>query len=149
MNQMKPQRSKVVNELKRIAQEHGGILQPETVVAQARPVTSPLHNKFEWNDRKAGHEYRLWQARALIKVVVEVLPGMQEASDVFVSLSSDRTRHGGGYRVMTEVLSDADLKAQMLHDALNELNLFQHKYSVLKQLSVVFQAIKRVRRKAA
>lgn len=140
---------KVISELKRIAVEHGGILQPETVAERARPVSSPLHSRFQWDNSKAAHEYRIWQARQLINVSVEMIDGVKGAAPVFVSLKTDRQRDGGGYRVMTDVLSDAQMRQQMLQDALEELNSFQLKFQRLKTLSEVFKAIKKVKRKAA
>lgn len=143
----KKKTSKVIAELKRIARENGGLLQPETVVEEARPVSSPLHSRFEWDNTIAGQNYRIWQARQLIRVVVDVLPGTNETTEVFVSLSPDRERDSGGYRVMVDVLSDAELRRQMLSDALDELELFREKYRKLKELAAVFSAIKRVRKK--
>lgn len=136
---------KVIAELKRIAAENNGVLQPEIVVDEARPVSSPLHSRFEWNNSKAGEAYRLWQARQLIRVVVEVLPGTKEASEVFVSLTPDR--RDGGYRVMADVLSDRQMRAQLLRDAINDMEWFRDKYRRLKELTEVFQAIKKIKRR--
>jgi len=135
----------VVQELKRIAAEHGGVLQPEDVVEEARPRTSPLHSRFEWSDTKAAKAYRLWQARQLIRVVVEVDERVRDPYNVFVSLTDDR-RGAGGYRVTTEVLSDAQMRKRMLADALAELRSFQEKYRRLTELAEVFKAIRRVQR---
>lgn len=133
----------VIIELKRIAKEHGGILRPETVVEEARPKSSPLHKRFTWDNNKAAHEYRIWQARQLIRVVVEPIAGAKGRHEVFVSLTSDRK--DSGYRVMTEVLSDAQMRRQMLEDALRELDIFQRKYSRLRELSAVFAVIRKIR----
>jgi len=140
-------KNKVVAELKRIAAENGGILQPEVVVSEARPASSPLHSRFEWDNTLAGEKYRIWQARQLIRVVVEVLPGTNEKANVFVSLSPDRERESGGYRIMTEVLTDGQMRQQMLTDALDELELFRDKYKRLRELAEVFKAIRKVRKK--
>ncbi len=140
-------KNKVISELKRIAAENDGLLQPEIVVERARPESSPLHSRFEWDNTVAGHQYRIWQARHLIRVSVELLAGTDEKMNVFVSLSPDRERESGGYRIMTEVLSDAQMRAQMLADALGELELFRDKYKRLKELSEIFSAIKKVKRK--
>lgn len=142
-----PKTNVVVVELKRIAKENGGLLQPETVVEEARDESSPLHSRFTWDNTEAAHQYRIWQARQLIRVLVEVIAGTDETCEVFVSLSPDRERESGGYRIMTEVLSDADMRNQMLGDALDELSLFREKYRKLKELAAVFSAIKKVNRK--
>lgn len=138
-------KNKVISELKRIAQENDGLLKPETVVDEARPMHSPLHSKFEWDNGKAGEAYRIWQARQLIRVVVEVMSATGEKENVFVSLTSDRKE--SGYRVMTEVLTDKQMRNQMLADALDELELFREKYKRLRELATVFLAIRKVRKK--
>lgn len=56
------------NMLMDIYREHGE-LTPMLVVDAARPVDSPLHDRFEWDDHTAGENYRLVQARALIRSV--------------------------------------------------------------------------------
>lgn len=139
--------NQVVTELKRIAKDNGGLLQPETVVEESRPATSPLHSRFEWDNTVAGQQYRIWQARQLIRVTVEVLAGTNEVTEVFVSLTPDRERESGGYRVMLSVLSNAEMRAQLLADARAELTVFQTKYRQLTELAAVFAAIKKVNRK--
>jgi len=140
--------NKVISELKRIAANHGGLLQPETVVESARSKASPLHSRFEWDNTVAGQLYRIHQARNLIRVSVEIIGGTEEKADVFVSLTTDRMKEsGGGYRIMSEVLTDAQMRKQMLADALAELEIFREKYSRLKELASVFAAIRKVRKK--
>lgn len=142
----RPKDQRVIEELKRIAAENDGLLQPEAVVERARPASSPLHNKFTWDDSEAARQHRIWQARQLIRVSVEVLEASGESFDVFVSLSPDRERESGGYRVVAQVLSDTNMRAQMLADALSELESFREKYRKLQELDEVFSAIGRVRR---
>lgn len=137
----------VVFELKRIASQNGGLLQPQTVVNDARPLESPLHSRFEWDDSVAGEQFRIWQARQLIRVSVELIAGTGKKVDVFVSLSTDREKEAGGYRVMAEVLTDTQMREQMLADALDELETFREKYRRLRELASVWAAIKTVRRK--
>ncbi len=137
----------VVRELKRIAKENRGILMPVTVVDAARPKSSPLHSRFEWDDKVAGHSFRLHQARQLISITVDVIRGTEEQAEVFVSLSSDRKGNRGGYRIVADVMSDAQLRKQLLDDALAELESFRNKYQRLKELTAIFQAIKKLRSK--
>ena len=135
----------VIQALKQIADENGGIVTPAAVVLAAQPQDSPLHSRFEWDDEKASHNYRLWQARQLLRVCVELITvGDQQATtNVFVSLTSDRD--GGGYRTLVSVMSESDKRQQLLADALRELELFQAKYQELKELSTIFAAIQQVK----
>ncbi len=136
----------VVSELKRLLRAGGGVLQPEAIVEAARPVDSPLHSRFEWNNSKAAHEFRIWQARQLIRVTVQVLDEKTGNTDrVFVSLKSDRLAERGGYRTLVSVLSEPEHRAQLLKEALEEFAYFKEKYGRLKELASVFAAIRKVK----
>jgi hypothetical protein len=139
---MKNQR--IENCLRQIAAKHHGMLAPEDVVDEAKSQKHPLHAKFQWDNTQAAHEYRLWQARQLIRVCVEVVASGLDPSPVFVSVSTDRGHAGGGYRVTADVMSDAELRNQLLKDALFELNCFQRKYAQLRELAEVFSAARKI-----
>ncbi len=136
----------VIAELRRIAAENGGQLRPADVVQSAKPKSSPLHSKFEWNDSDAAQAYRLWQARQLISVTVEYVGAGKDAvsSRVFVSLTSDR-KDEGGYRDIQAVMSDPDQKKQLLDDAFDDMDRFKKRYSELKELSEVFSVMQKVK----
>lgn len=133
----------VAQELRRLADKAGGLLLPEKVVEAARPTNSPLHSRFEWDDSEAAQAYRIWQARQLIRVCIEILPNMNAPTEVFVSLSSDR-REKGGYRLVQKVCSHKEMREQMLVDAIAELQLFQAKYALLNELVEVFRQANKV-----
>ena len=46
-----------------------GTLTPNRVLEAAKDKRTALHKYFEWDDKKAGHAYRLEQARQLIRSV--------------------------------------------------------------------------------
>ena len=55
-----------------LARENGRghkVIYPGDVVAAARAPDHPLHDRFEWDDTRAGHHWRLHQARVLIASV--------------------------------------------------------------------------------
>ena len=58
----------VKSELQRIY-DSNGVLTPPLVVEEAKPKDAPLHPCFEWDNKRAGEEYRLYQARHLIRTV--------------------------------------------------------------------------------
>ena len=60
-------------ELERIKQRDGTIGAP-AVVNEARPEDAVLHPAFEWADPVAAEQYRLIQARSLIKKVRVICP---------------------------------------------------------------------------
>lgn len=136
----------VITELRRIEAKHGGVLRPKDVVKEAQKKSNPLHSWFEWDDSAAGRQYRLWQARHLILVSVEVLPQTDQSTRVFVSLKGDRIQPGGGYRNIVSVLSDEETRGQLLEEALAEFKAFERKYKMLKQLAPIFAAAKQIKR---
>lgn len=56
-----------------LALDQSGRLTADRVVSAASDPGSPLHDHFEWDDEKAGHAYRLEQARRLIRSVQVVV----------------------------------------------------------------------------
>lgn len=69
--------SKDVNEsvaqrIRELHEKSGGNLEPDAVVEDAREKNSPLHELFEWNDRKAAAIQRLDRAREIIRSVTIV-----------------------------------------------------------------------------
>jgi hypothetical protein len=134
----------IQRELKRLAHEAGGILSASAVVEAARDEDSPLHDTFTWDDSEAASRWRLHQARTLIRASVSYEKVGGDAtivSRVFVSLTPDRAEDGGGYRLATTVLSDADQRRQLLADALRELKRIQEKFKHLTELAAVFAAL--------
>lgn len=140
--------STVIMELRRIADYNNGVLKPEDVIESARSAKSPIHKAFTWDDTDAAHEYRLWQARQLIRVSVEYIKQPDKKSvevRAFVSLTPDRQQKGGGYRHTVTVMSNKDMRRQLLSDALAELQVFERKYQGLIELECVFKAAHKVK----
>lgn len=102
--------------LERLAKQNGGMLMVDTVLDAARDPNCILHKHFQWDDTKAAESFRKMQARQLIQkctVTIEKAPDVQIRA--FVSLAPDQYA-GGGYRMTADVLSDDDLKGQLLHE---------------------------------
>ena len=133
----------ILRELNFLMNKYKNKVKPEHVVEYAKNPDTVLHSKFEWDDEKAGHEYRIWQARQLFRVYVAVIRDDLPACNVFVSLKDDRygKEDRGGYRPMLEVLEDEELTGQLLDDARHEWNSYKTKYQGLKQLVTAFQTM--------
>lgn len=130
-----------LKELELIRNKNGGILRPEDVVKFAKSPKTALHKRFTWDDGKAAHEYRLWQARELIRVSVNILPQSNKPFRAYVSLASDRKTPGGGYRLLADVMSDEELRSKLLEQAIKDMRGFQKKYKDLKELALVFSVM--------
>jgi hypothetical protein len=55
-----------------------GAVKPSALVDAARSKDSPAHSAFEWDNNKAGDEFRLMQARQYIRLVKIERAGTQE-----------------------------------------------------------------------
>lgn len=108
------------NELGRIYTQHGA-LTPPAVVAAAEPEEAPLHPAFEWDNEKCGKEYRLSQARALIKNVEIVKPesrGDAEISSVESVRAYEYVPDGntGAYHPIEVIVQRPDMYAAALRE---------------------------------
>lgn len=72
-------------ELEKIQSKQGKIT-AEQIVAAASRANHPLHDEFEWDNGVAGHQYRLMQARAMLRKVtfVKVSHGMTTKSVAYI-----------------------------------------------------------------
>lgn len=131
--------SEIVNALEDIRKSNGGMLLPEHVVTHARSPESPLHSKFQWDDKKCGEAWRLHQARELImRVKVHVGPKAEKMVRAYVSVLPDRKE--GGYRSTIECMSDPVQRSLVLQVAMREFETFRNKYNDLEELSPLFDA---------
>lgn len=143
-------RSDVAAELHRIAKANKGNLTPEAVVKNAESPRSPIHKFFTWDDSEAAKKCRLLEAQMLIrsvKVVVETHAQdkpLKVRAFVSVKPTGDDAAEDSEERCyvpIKAVLSSEDYRRQMLEQAASELGAFRRKYSILKELSGVFDAV--------
>ena len=133
-------------ELEAIRKQSGGVLQPADVIEYARDPDTALHGAFCWDDTEAAAQYRLWQARMVIRVCVTIREEVKGPPiRAYVSLQEDRG--DVGYRLLDDVMSDAEMRAKLLSQALAELNRWKMRYQQLKELAPVFEAAATVQRR--
>lgn len=123
-----------------LLRDASGLLSPAAVVDFARNPNTALHARFTWDDGAAAEQWRLHEARNVIRVYVYVPEGSSEPIRAYVSLRNDRNADGG-YRQIRDVLSDAELSEQLLEEALADLRVFRRKYQQLKALKSLFDEI--------
>ena len=133
---------KILDELRQIRGKDS-IIDPESVVRFARNPKTALHSKFEWNDKLAGHEHRLWQARQICRVYVTVLDvgnGTKESVRMFVNVRPDDEDDARGYRSTDDVLNDPEARRQLVLAQLSRLWNTYKSYP-LPELKTVGRAI--------
>lgn len=135
------------NEIAEIADENNGILRAIDVVRKAKNPKTELHSQFEWDNDKAGHQWRLFQARQLIVRVYITTPEREEPIQAFVSLISDRQNSDGGYRSIVSVMSDSQQRAQIINQILQQIGYWQEKYREIMELRPIFKAAETIKRR--
>jgi hypothetical protein len=119
-----------------------GILTPAGVVAAAEPVDSPLHDRFEWDDAAAAYQYRVEQARELIRSVrVSYTDGAGHPATArgFVSVSRGDAP-AREYVPVEEVAMDPMMRKLMLRDAEREWRTLKAKYDNLEEFTALVAA---------
>ena len=140
----------IFSALESIRQKSSGDLRPESVVEASKKKSAPLHNEFEWNDTAAAEQFRVEQARSLIRsieVIYEEAPNAPTKLYSVVNVSheqaKDETAPVKVYRTAHDILADPLTRDQLLARAIREAGSFMTKYANLSELSLVFDAIKK------
>lgn len=132
-------------ELNRIRAEQGRFFTPAAVVHASRPEDAPLHPAFEWNDAKAAQAHRETQAKEIIRSIVVVPADQSDAEPVRAFVSVQLEDEGHRYTTTTHALAVADLREQVLAQALRDMQAFQRRYGQFLDLSGVREAFDRAR----
>lgn len=131
-----------------IKKKRGGIT-PQLLVIEASEKTSPLHDCFEWNNKKAAGEFREIQARYILRVLVVAEVDDDENVEEFVRAyvaASEITddEDSNAYLTIEEIRSDEDLDRQYKERLLNELREVKQRIKAYKEFSAVVNAIEAV-----
>ncbi len=132
---------RVGRELERIRKDNAGTITAELVVERARDRKSYLHGMFEWNDTKAAHQYRLELARRIVRHVVVLGTGPDTTTRAYHVVSTNGKR---SYRSTDDIMSDAELRRQLVDRALADYRAWEARYRHLKELAEIFRAAERV-----
>jgi hypothetical protein len=126
-----------------LRQKFKGELTPQRVLDDARHDNSPLHSFFEWSDSAAANQYRLQQARGLIRSVVAVYVGgnkqeIRQRAYIHISTPSPH------YREAIHALSQTETRKLVLDRAMNELNAWRARYKDLEEFASFIDIIDRI-----
>lgn len=67
-----------------------GPVTPSRLVAEAADPEHPLHDRFEWDDSAAAHQYRLNQARHVIVSITDHPAGATRRIPVYIHVPSPK-----------------------------------------------------------
>lgn len=124
--------AKVTKEL-----EEKGLLTAQALVNVSRDEDAPLHDEFEWNDDVAAEQYRLTQARGVIRHLVVVRPESKTPERVFVNVHIEQPE----YTTLRKALSIKSEREIVLERARRDATIFMEKYKSLEELAGVLDAM--------
>lgn len=140
-------RAQAVGEvLEKIRQDNAGKIDVRDVVAAARPESSALHPFFEWDDSKAAREYRLGQAKTLVRAVIIEIPDSDLEVPAYVAHQSKLPNAEACFMRAEPMAFKAKSQPPVSRDAtlrsaLKKLEEFRHEFAQLDELAPLFRSI--------
>jgi len=123
------------NVIQKIYDSKGEVLASELLEA-ASDKSEPAHKAFEWDNKKAGHQYRLWQARRYLRIIlVRTESGSPKQRLIHVprSASEDEEIREGSYKAIAMVAANIDEFQRALSEAKKYLSAAQRAVNDLQQ----------------
>lgn len=130
--------------LEMLREKFKGELTPKDVVEDARSHNSPLHSFFEWSDTEAAEQWRLQQARGLIRAIVAVYTDDEKPAQrmqAFVHVPEAGAPH---YRATDHAMSQERTREMILMQAWKEFQAWKKRYQHLEELGDFFKAENKV-----
>lgn len=123
------------NEVTRIYERDGKVA-ASVLLEEQTPPDAPLHDRFEWDDSKAGHEYRLDQARKLIRVA-RVVVGDRPSTLVHVAKVENADADGkeGYYKPVSVIIENMSEYTIALESALIRLQAAKREVEELERVA--------------
>ena len=141
----------VAAEMNRLDPVGDGVTAREFHLSQ-KPKRAPLHEEFEWDNKKAADLYRDDQARGLIRCVMvteEGQSGEPHEARAFLAVKTDTSQpdedeegvDARRYRPIALVMADEPQANQILEDALRQLQGWRERWGSYKDLSERFAGV--------
>lgn len=134
-----------------------GPLTAERVLHEAMNAKSVLHKYFEWDDHKAAHQYRLEQARRVIRsieVVIEDAKGKQVPMKAYYNVADAEGQRS--YEPMSFVFETPDLADQVIEQAQSQLEAWKTRFAkyqwakgAMPHVMAALRAVKAATKKSA
>lgn len=129
----------VIKEVVNIQKSQG--LTPQNLVERAKNKSNPLHNLFLWDNDKAGEKYRLFQATQIInEIQVEIKGSLFPRYESVIVVRKNGTPRREYYD-NNQIISNEELRKQMLHIALSHLEGWKTKFQYYNELKPIVISI--------
>jgi len=135
--------------IEKVAKKHPEGLKPQYLVEEARNPRCPLHEEFTWDDSEAAELYRVQQAKYIIRSLVVTIETVRSGKTVrsqklrsYTSLGKGETDgKDSAYHDTKEILSDAQLRKQVLLKIWRQLLNLKAQYEEYKEFAAVWAAV--------
>lgn len=109
--------------------------------ANAKGQTTPIHEDFTWDNKAAIAKCHVMEAGYLIRAIEVVVEsgGEQVTEEPVRAFVSVVQNHKHGYVDVVTVLSNAQLRQQMLGRAYQELTAWRNRYDQLEEVAQIFK----------
>lgn len=138
----------VGRELERL--EQAGAVTAQRVVKAAKSRNNPMRSLFEWDDSKASEQYRLEQARHLIRSVEVVIEYEKSKAAppmrAYVAFDAHEAPVDADNRYVAThvVMSNASARERWLRQAMRELTSWRNRYQQFAEFAAIFSEIDKV-----
>jgi hypothetical protein len=136
--------------IEELRQQNDGAVTPEMVWRAAEDPDSPIHDDFEWNERKAAENHWKERARNLVNHIVVVRTYQEPADEglkAFVSIVVSEKKRA--YVDIGTVKSDEEMRQCLIDDILSKLEVFKKRYAQITELDDIWAAIERAEKRRA
>jgi len=133
-----------------VREKNNGELDLDYAVDASRDKKSPLHNEIEWDDKKAGHEYRKEQIKYFVRTIEIIYDNAPLPVRAYESIKVERvpanddenkSRTRNVYLSTEEILGSEDGRSQLLGQAIRDALAFKRRYAALSELSKIISVI--------
>jgi tRNA A37 N6-isopentenylltransferase MiaA len=126
-----------------------GNLTAANVLKRAKDKSSSLHKQFDWDDGEAANQWRLEQARRLIRSIEVIRLDAPKRpykayNVVTVPATASDPKVRKVYQSTEEALADPVMRDEILGNAIRDAISFRRKYAALQELAQVFSEIDRM-----
>lgn len=136
-------------EIMRLLKLYRQKLTADQFLAEGSGLSSPLHKTFEWDAEKAAHQYRLIQARHLLRSISYAIDTRDGEVKGRSTTITERVFHTGRYYYSAvtprAILKEAELDCWAMADrVVRQLKIFQKRCPKMGKLPGIFEAITQI-----
>lgn len=122
----------VGKEIEKISSQHDGKITPKLTVEEAKDPDNPLHKLFDWNNKTAGHKWRLQQARNLIgSLVIDIVIKDPEEVRAFINLNIKD--QGNVYCSFSDVVNDDEKLNLIIEEERRKLRAISNRLRIYER----------------